>query len=159
MHGLDSLVHFENSKVNFELTRKFALVRILINKSKIVIIKDTSAFLGTLSIYDVLKKYIPTCTVIKLSNKIENAFNVDRILSIENGAIGEDGDPKLLVNIPTSKVGRMLKDANLEGYLFMHRVSRAKLDRNGLKNVSCLSNADWLKKNVHHQDLMIFIRL
>jgi hypothetical protein len=52
------------------LTKKLAIIRILLNKCKIVILKDTSAFVGSISIVDILKKYIPECTIIKISNKI-----------------------------------------------------------------------------------------
>lgn len=113
LHGLDSMVHFERSKVNFELTRKFALIRILLNKCKVVIIKDTAAFVGAISIVEILNKYIPDCTIIKLSNKIETAFDVDRIIALQDGILLEDGDPKILATQPNSEIGRKLKDANL----------------------------------------------
>ena len=136
LHGLDSEIHFERSKVNFELTKKFALVRIILNKSKIVIIKDTPGFLGALSIVDLLKKYVPNCTIIKISNKIEAAFDVGRIIALENGILKEEGSPKVLISIPSSEIGRKLKDANMEGYLFMNKISRAKLKKKGKKRVN-----------------------
>ena len=135
LHGLDSPIHFERSKVNFELTRKFAIIRILLNKSKIVIIKDTPAFVGAINIIDILKKYIPNCTIIKISNKIETAFDVDRIISLQNGVLLEQGSPSILISIPSSTIGRKLKDANMEGYLFMNKISRAKLKKKGKKRV------------------------
>jgi hypothetical protein len=52
-----------------------------------VIIKDTSAFVGTLSIVDLLRKYIPDCTIIKISNKIELALGVDRLIFMKNSQI------------------------------------------------------------------------
>ena len=87
LHGLDTRIYYENSKVNYELTKKFAVLRILLYRCKIVIIKDTSAFVGSLSIVDLLKKYIPDCTIIKITNKAEAAFGVDRVIYMDNSVI------------------------------------------------------------------------
>lgn len=80
LKGLETKIYCENTKINFELTKKFALLRILLYRSKIVIIKDTTAFIGTLSIVDIVRKYIPESTIIKINGKPEAAFGVDRIV-------------------------------------------------------------------------------
>ena len=85
-----------------------------------------------------LKKHIPNVTIIKLSNKIESAFDVDKIISMENGILYEQGAPQKLVDDPHSHVGKKLKDANLKGYLFMNKISRAQLGKKNKKKVSIL---------------------
>lgn len=127
LHGLDTKIFYENSKVNYELTKKFAVMRILLNRCRIVIIKDTTAFVGSLSIVDLLKKYIPECTIIKISNKIESAFGVDRIVYLENSVILEEGTPSHLMTKPTSVAGNMMKDLNMDDYLFKNQCSRARI--------------------------------
>lgn len=84
LHGLETKIYCENSKVNYELTKKFALLRILLYRSKIIIIKDTTAFIGSLSIIEIIKKYIPESTIIRINGKPEAAFGVDRIVHFEN---------------------------------------------------------------------------
>lgn len=59
LKGLDSQINFDNRSMNYEITKKFALLRILLYKSKIVIIKDTPSFVGSISIVDLLKKHNP----------------------------------------------------------------------------------------------------
>ena len=56
--GLDAPIYFENSKINYQLTKKFAIARALINQSKIVIIKDTSIYIDSISIIALLKENI-----------------------------------------------------------------------------------------------------
>lgn len=66
--------------VNSELNKKIALLRILCLKPKIVIIKDTPSFLGERSIVQIIENHIPNCTIIKISNKIEVSFDMDRVV-------------------------------------------------------------------------------
>ena len=102
-------------------------MRILLNRCKIIIIKDTTAFVGSLSIVDLLKRYIPECTIIKISSKIESAFGVDRVVYMENSVILEEGSPSHLMTKPTSVVGNMMKDLNMDDYLFKNQCSRARI--------------------------------
>ncbi len=127
LNGLDSKIFYENTKVNYELTKKITLLRILLNRCKIVIIKDTTSFVGTLSIVEILRKYIPDCTIIEINNKIESALDSERIVSMENSVILEDGSPKQLMGKPTSAMGSMLKDLNKDDYLFKNQCSRARI--------------------------------
>lgn len=73
--------------MNYEITKKFALLRILLYKSKIVIIKDTPSFVGSISIVDLLRKHNPECTIIKIDNRIESAYGANRIIHMENSII------------------------------------------------------------------------
>lgn len=109
------------------MTKKFALIRILLYRCKIVIIKDTTAFIGHHSIVDILRKYIPDCTIIKINHRGEAAFGATRIVHIENSVIVEEGTPEKLMSKPTSIIGNKLKDLDMEGYLFKNQVSRAKI--------------------------------
>ena len=127
LNGLESAIFYENSKVNYELTKKFAILRILLNRCKIVIIKDTSSFVGSISIVELLRKYIPDCTIIKINSSIDAALDVDRIISMQNSVILEEGSPQQLSMKPTSVIGNMLKDLNIEDYLFKNKCSRAKI--------------------------------
>lgn len=93
LHGLDSHITFENNKVNNEITKKFAVIRILAMRCRIIIIKDTPSFIGNKSIVEIFEKYIPDCTIIKLSNKIEDGFDCRRIVHIESHVVMEDANP------------------------------------------------------------------
>ena len=88
--GLDAPIKFEGNKVNNEITRKFALLRIFLRKCKIVFIKDVPPFIGKRSIVAMLEEKLPNCTIVKLSNKIESALDVDRILDVRENRIIED---------------------------------------------------------------------
>lgn len=68
--GLDSKIYFDNTNTNFELTKKFALLRILLYKSKVIIIKDTTNFIGSINIIEILEKYLPKSTIININDKV-----------------------------------------------------------------------------------------
>ena len=102
-------------------------MRILLNRCKIIIIKDTSSFVGSISIVELLKKYIPDCTIIKINNNVDAALDAERVISMQNSAILEEGTPQQLILKPTSVIGSMLKDLNVEDYLFKNKCSRAKI--------------------------------
>lgn len=71
------------------MTKKFAILRILLYRCKIVIIKDTTSFVGTVSIVDLIRKYIPDCTIIKINASIEASLDAERIIAMENSVILE----------------------------------------------------------------------
>lgn len=77
---LNSMIETVEGTVNSELNKKIALLRILCLKPKIVIIKDTPSFLGERSIVQIIENHIPNCTIIKISNKIEVSFDMDRVV-------------------------------------------------------------------------------
>lgn len=129
-NGLDTVITFENNRVNNEITKKLAVIRLLIAKPKIVIIKDVASFLGSLSfIEDIFKKL--DCTIIKISNKVECSLDVQRIIYVKDHRIMEDGNPHEIREENDSELGRELNDANLEGYVYMNQVSRGKKQRGG----------------------------
>ena len=53
-----------------------------------------------------MKKEIPGVTIIKISNSIEQCFDVDRIIYMDNMTIKEDGSPAKLKEDRYSKVGK-----------------------------------------------------
>lgn len=77
---LNSKISSVEGTVNSELNKKIALLRILCLKPKIVVIKNTPSFLGERSIVQVIENHIPNCTIVKISNKIEVSFDMDRIV-------------------------------------------------------------------------------
>ena len=97
LYGLDSPIRFENNRVNNEITKKFAIIRILLRKCPIIFIKDIPSFIGSKSMVEIFQNEIENCTIIKLSNKVEAAFDVQRIIHIENHIVLEDGDPNILM--------------------------------------------------------------
>jgi hypothetical protein len=60
-------------------------------------------------------------TIIKLNNTIESSFDIDRVVYMESLNIKEEGMRKQLVENINSELGQMLKDINLEGYIYTHR--------------------------------------
>ena len=60
-------------------------------------------------------------TIIKLSNSIESSFDIDRVIHMEYLNIKEEGLRKQLVEDSKSELGQLLKDINLEGYLYTNR--------------------------------------
>lgn len=79
------------------LSKKIAVVRLILHKAKIVIIFDTSPFVGKWSIVDLLKKYNPGCTIIKITNSLEVAYDMERVVLLEHMKVVEEGHPKVLV--------------------------------------------------------------
>lgn len=74
-----------------------------------MIIKDTHPFIDTWSIVELIRKYNPLCTIIKITNTLEVAFDVNRIVLLEKLKIVEDGNPKRLQFDRLSKIGEMLR--------------------------------------------------
>lgn len=105
------------------MSKKIALVRLILHRSQIVIIMDTPPFVGRWSIKEILKKYNPGCTIIKITNSLEVAFDVERIVLMEHLHIIEEGNPKRLVGDQLSKIGEMLRLCNEETYIYRNRVS------------------------------------
>jgi hypothetical protein len=60
-------------------------------------------------------------TIIKLNDSIESSFDIDRVICMEYLNIKEEGMRKQLVENSNSELGQMLKDINLEGYLYTNR--------------------------------------
>ena len=118
----------------------------MLKKSRIIIIKDTPSFIGSKSIVDIFRKYIPGCTIIKLSNKIEAGFDVDRIVNIDSHIVLEDGSPLSLLKKKNSILGELLTDANLEGYLYMNKVSRVVKPKGFLKKLTSITSPIKIKK-------------
>ena len=90
---------------------------------KIVIIKDTPSFLGERSMVQIIENHIPNCTIIKISHKIEVSFDMDGIVLMENLKLKEQGEKNELIHTPGSIIGKMLKDSNIDGYLYMNMAS------------------------------------
>ena len=105
------------------MNKKIALLRILCLKPKVVIIKDTPSFLGERSIVQIIENHIPNCTIIKISKQIEVSFDMNRIVMMENLKIKEEGSKASFLNLPTSTVGQLLKDSNIDGYLYSNMAS------------------------------------
>jgi len=71
----------------------------------------------------IIKNHISDCTIIKISNKIEVSFDMDRIVNMENLNILSQGNKDHLMNNPQSSLGRMLRDSNIDGYLYTNMAS------------------------------------
>lgn len=113
----------------------------LIRKPKIVIIKDTPPFVGRWSIVDLLRKHNPKCTIIKITNTLEVAYDADRILLLDKFRIVEEGSPKKLQTDRLSKIGEMLRSCNEQAYIYRNRVS--VMPQNKRENVK-------VSKLLHH---------
>jgi hypothetical protein len=88
-----------------------------------VIIKDTVPFVDKWSIVDLLDKYNPGCTIIKITNTLEVAYDMKRIVYMEHLKVVEDGSLVQFKNDRLSKTGEMLRNCNTEGYVYRNRVS------------------------------------
>lgn len=75
------------------------------HRVKIVIIMDTPAFVGNWSIVQLLKKYNKGCTIIKITNSMNMAYDSDRVVLLEHMKVVEDGDPKILAEDRLSRIG------------------------------------------------------
>ena len=120
---LESKIESVEGAVNSELNKKIALLRILCLKPKVVIIKDTPSFLGERSIVQIIENHIPNCTIIKISKQIEVSFDMNRIVMMENLKVKEDGPKHELMNHPMSPIGKLLRDSNIDGYLYSNMAS------------------------------------
>lgn len=88
------------------------MLRLILQKARIVIIKDTPPFVGRWSISELLRKYNSGCTIIKITNSLDVAYDVDRIVMLDHLRVVEDGHPKKLLMDKLSKVGEMLRMCN-----------------------------------------------
>lgn len=121
--GLSTNIQEIDEDLGSGLSKKLALLRILIRKPKIVIIKDTPPFVGRWSIVDLLRKHNPKCTIIKITNSLEVAYDADRVLLLDKLRIVEEGSPKKLQTDKLSKIGEMLRSCNEQAYIYRNRVS------------------------------------
>jgi energy-coupling factor transporter ATP-binding protein EcfA2 len=99
------------------------MIRIVLNQVPIVIVMDTPPFVGRWSINELLRKYNPGCTIIKITNSLEVAFDVERIVLLDHLQVIEAGNPKRLAQDRLSKIGEMLRLCNEETYIYRNRVS------------------------------------
>jgi len=56
--------------------KKLTVLRILIQKPKIVILHDTSPFIWKHEIVALVQKYIPGCTIIKITGFLDVAYDM-----------------------------------------------------------------------------------
>lgn len=79
--GLETKLNFEANQLNPSITKKIALLRILTHKPEIIIIKDTTSFIQSISIIEMIETHYPfKPTIIKINNSIESSFDLDRII-------------------------------------------------------------------------------
>lgn len=74
--GLKANIQEPDEDFSEGLSKKIAMIRIVLNQSPIVIIMDTPPFVGRWSITELLRKYNPGCTIIKITNSLEVAYDV-----------------------------------------------------------------------------------
>jgi len=106
---------------------------VLTRKPKVVILKDTTPFIDSLSIVDLLKKYNPGCTIIKITNTLEVAYDVSRIIYLEKLKLLEEGVPNKLIRDNFSKIGELLRECNEQMYIFRNRKAMVKDDQRASK--------------------------
>lgn len=99
--------------VNSELGKKIAILRALLLKTKIIVIKDTPSFLGERSIVSILLAHLPQRTIIKLTDSVEAAFDMQRIVHTRSLRILESGRINELRSNRKSSIGRILRSRNL----------------------------------------------
>lgn len=110
--GLKANIQETDEEFSEGMSKKIALIRLILLKAKIVIIMDTPPFVGRWSIKEILRKYNPGCTIIKITNSLEVAFDVERVVLLEHLNIAEEGNPRKLANDQLSKIGEMLRLCN-----------------------------------------------
>ena len=125
LYGLDSAISSDEQE-SVELGKKIAVLRVLSHKARIVVIKDTSPFIGNWSIVELLQRYNPGCTIIKITNTLEVAYDCQRIIYLEKLRLREDNSPGKLVHDRLSKVGEMLRFCNEETYIFRNKAALLK---------------------------------
>ena len=108
------------------------MLRVLSRRPKVVILKDTTPFIASWSIVELLKKYNPGCTIIKITNTLEVAYDSQRIVYLEKLRLREDGQPGRLVKDRLSKVGEMLRMCNKETYIFRNKAAQLNKNRSSL---------------------------
>lgn len=71
----------------------------------------------------IIENHIPNCTIIKISKQIEVSFDMDRIVYMENLNLKEQGTKNNLINLSMSIIGKLLRDSNIDGYLYSNMAS------------------------------------
>ena len=61
--------------------------------------------------------------MLKLSKQIEVSFDMERIVMMENLRVAEQGHKNNLLNVGGSAIGRLLRDSNIDGYLYSNMAS------------------------------------
>ena len=61
--------------------------------------------------------------MIKITNSLEVAYDVEKIVLLDHLEYVESGEPKRLVQDKLSKIGEMLRMCNEETYIYRNRVS------------------------------------
>ena len=97
-------------------------MRLIMVKTPIVIVADTNPFIDKWSIKDLVQKYNPGCTLIKITNSFDVAFDADRVVLFENLKRVEDGDPKELVKLEFSQIGKLLRMCDKESFIYRYKM-------------------------------------
>jgi len=90
---------------------------------------DTHPFVDNWSIKDLLKKYTPSCTIIQITNSLEVALDVDRIILFEDLRKVEDGAPDELVRLEMSQVGRLLRQCDRDSFMYRYKLEGRRVGR------------------------------
>ena len=80
------------------MIKKLALVRTLLNQSRIVILHDIDVMIDSINILAVLREVNPGCTIIKLAGKDEQIEGVKRLIKIVNSEVTYDVSGYMLFN-------------------------------------------------------------
>lgn len=66
-----------------ELSRKIAIIKAILKKSKIIIIKDTPWIIGGVKVTDLLKEWKMSCTVIGITSDLAGTDGAERLVYME----------------------------------------------------------------------------
>jgi ABC-type bacteriocin/lantibiotic exporter with double-glycine peptidase domain len=84
-------IEIEGHKKHNELSRKIALLKLMLRRPRIVIVKDTSWIVGGKDIVELFREEQYFCTVIGIAENPQGALNVQRVILTETGKVLEEG--------------------------------------------------------------------
>jgi ABC-type histidine transport system ATPase subunit len=90
------VIELSDEHTNSGLSRKITVMRHILLQVRIVIIMDTHHFVDCWDIAQLLELYNPGCTLIKIWNNMEVAYDVDRVIMFEHLKLIEQGRPEQL---------------------------------------------------------------
>ena len=100
-NGYSTQIEEKGGSLSGGQKQRIAIARALVNKPRILILDEATSALDFITEKDVLRNIYENkenCTVIFVTHRITNLFNVDKIILMSNGQIAEEGNFTELIN-------------------------------------------------------------
>ncbi|CAI4226961.1 unnamed protein product [Auanema sp. JU1783] len=105
--GLEAEVQSGGENFSVGERQLLCMARAILTKARVVLLDEATASLDLATdkvIQKVIKEAFNECTLLLIAHRLENVYNCDRVLMMENGEVVEFDKPSVLLNRTTSAI-------------------------------------------------------